>query len=45
MNGVMHNDANPVNGQPIWWDGNDIRFDAAPPKQPTSIPASAVRQQ
>jgi hypothetical protein len=45
MNGVMHNDANPVNGQPIWWDGNDIRFDAAPAKQPAPIPASVVRQQ
>lgn len=35
MNGVMYNDNN-TEGTPqhLWWDGNDVRWDAPPVKQP-----------
>jgi hypothetical protein len=34
MNGVMFNDNNKTDRpQPIWWDGNNIRFDNPPAKQ------------
>jgi hypothetical protein len=30
MNGVMHNDTDPKGGNPIWWDGKQIRYDPIP---------------
>ena len=30
MDGVMHNENDPSDGTPIWWDGSKIRFDNMP---------------
>lgn len=35
MRGVMHNDNSPEPGRPVWWDGKEVRFDAAPAKTPS----------
>jgi hypothetical protein len=35
MNGVMHHELNTnAEGKPIWWDGQQVRFDTPPAKQP-----------
>jgi trimeric autotransporter adhesin len=46
MNGVMFNDNNNSdNPQPIWWDGNQIRFDAPPVKKKDENVPSFLRKQ
>lgn len=30
MNGVMHNDIDSENAQPLWWDGTQMRYDEVP---------------
>jgi len=46
INGVMYNDINENgNAQPMWWDGTQIRFDAAPPKSAPTGTNVLIRQQ
>lgn len=38
MRAVMTNDMSPESAQPIWWDGDQVRFDKAPAQVPVDAP-------
>ncbi|OFY87609.1 MAG: hypothetical protein A3F72_13515 [Bacteroidetes bacterium RIFCSPLOWO2_12_FULL_35_15] len=45
MKGVMFNESNlEQSALPVWWDGKQIRFDAAPEKQASNIIKAEVRK-
>ena len=36
MHDVMHNENSDEQGGSVWWDGTQVRFDAAPAKTPSN---------